>query len=127
MKIGLVKNEYGWERILEQEKALWELVNFDRNFDIYSIIILNSNDLSNDELKKINKYVTLGGSILTDTLSFKNMNKNLKIKPIYIRKIGGNSSIFRNIGTIRIERNGFIINQKRTNFLIYSLNYGKGF
>ena len=127
MKIGLVKNEYGWERILEQEKALWELVNFDRNFDIYSIIILNSNDLSNDELKKINKYVTLGGSILTDTLSFKNMNKNLKIKPIYIRKIGGNSSIFRNIGTIRIERNGFIINQKRTNFLIYSLKYGKGF
>ena len=41
--IGLVNREYGWERILEQEKVPWEIVNF-RDLNKYSLIILNSNN-----------------------------------------------------------------------------------
>ncbi len=124
MKIGLIKNEYGWERILEQEKTPWSLVNFNESFHDHSLIILNSRDLSIVKIEKIKKYLEDGGSLLTDTLSFKNLYQNVEIKPVYIRKIKGKGVFFRNIKNINIEKNGFTI--KNSN-IIHSLKCGRGF
>ena len=133
LKIGLVKREYGWERILEQEKVTWEIVNFNKDISIYSLLILNSNKISEVEINNIKSYLSKGGALLTDTLSFNLLDKTRKISKIYIRNIVGKGDLFRNIDKINIESWGWklknsnygLINEKFS--AIYTSRFGKGF
>src|SRR3989344_2045070 len=77
MTIGLVNKEYGWERILEQEKVPWEKISFN-DLKRYSLIILNSRNLNDNESNKIKSYLNNGGALLTDTLSFKKLYPNIE-------------------------------------------------
>ena len=123
MTIGLVNNEYGWERVLEQEKTPWEKISF-TDLSRYSLIILNSRNLNENESNKIKSYLNNCGALLTDTLSFKKLYPNLKILRIYIKNIKGKNELFRNINKINIEKFGYKIKDSKA---INSLKIGDGF
>ena len=130
--IGLVNREYGWERILEQEKVPWEIVNF-RDLNKYSLIILNSNNLSTLILDKVRNYLMNGGAVLTDALSLKKIDKNKIIKKIYIKNIRGSNNLFRNLNFINIEMFGYRIKEANVGKInekyraIYISKFGNGF
>src|SRR3989344_4739978 len=123
MTIGLVNKEYGWERILEQEKVTWEKISF-TDLSRYSLIILNSRNLNENESNKIKSYLNNCGALLTDTLSFKKLYPNLKILRIYIKNIKGKNELFRNINKINIEKFGYKIKDSKA---INSMKIGDGF
>src|SRR3989344_3791799 len=122
--IGLIKNEYGWKRILEQEKVPWENINLNKNIKGYSFLILNSRDLDENKINKIKSYLSKGGAMLTDTLSFKQLDKHRKISKVYIKNISGKDVLFRNINSINIEKIGYKI---KNSSIIYKSRFGKGF
>ena len=122
MLIGLIKEEYGWKRILEQEKVPWEIFNVNK-INKYSLIILNSRDLSIENLIKIKNYLENGGALLTDTLSFRKLSIK-EISKIYIKSIYGKGNLFRNINKLNIER--FCYKFKNSP-IIYNSRIGKGF
>src|SRR3989344_9191661 len=130
--IGLVNREYGCERILEQEKVPWEIVNF-RDLNKYSLIILNSNNLSTLILDKVRNYLMNGGAVLTDALSLKKIDKNKIIKKIYIKNIRGSNNLFRNLNFINIEMFGYRIKEANVGKInekyraIYISKFGNGF
>ncbi|MEK6834674.1 MAG: polysaccharide deacetylase family protein [Nanoarchaeota archaeon] len=132
MKIGLIRNEYGWERILEQEKVPWEIAKIN-NLSKYSLLILNSNKISEENKDNIKTYIVNGGALLTDALSFKVLDKNRKISKIYINSIYGEGDLFRNISKINIENYGYKIKKANIGKInnktgaIYSSRIGKGF
>src|SRR3989344_2045513 len=126
MRIGLLKKEYGWERVLNQEKASWEIVNFNHIHD-YSIFILNSLNISKDEIDKIKSYLKEGGALLTSTFALnKIMDHKKKIFKVYIKSLKGNGKLFRNIDKVNIYNYGYKI-RNSNNSLVYTLRFGKGF
>ncbi len=130
--IGLIKKEYGWERILEQEKTLWEIADFKKELDKYSLLIVNSQSLSSDEINKIKNYIVEGGAVLTDTLSFEKIKK-VRILKQHISYIDGKGKLFKNINRINIDRIGYLIKNANKGLInnkypaIYFSQYGKGF
>ncbi len=123
MTIGLVNKEYGWERVLEQEKTPWEKVKFNI-MDRYSLVILNSRNLNENEANKVKSYLNNGGALLTDTLSFKKLYPNKKISKTYIKNLKGKNVLFRNISKINIEKFGYKL---KDSGIISSLKVGNGF
>tara|TARA_Y100000034_G_C6907469_1_gene421596 strand:+ start:4180 stop:5742 length:1563 start_codon:yes stop_codon:yes gene_type:complete len=126
MKIGLVEQEYGFERILNQEKVPWETVNLDRNLKDYTLLILNSMNLSSSQATKIKSYVAKGGALLTDSLSLSKLFRNKKISKSYIKSVKGKGPLFRNIGFLNIEKEGYRI-KGSTPSGIYLSRFKKGF
>ncbi len=123
MKIGLLKNEHGWIRILEQEKIQYELVKF-KNLNKYALLVINSIFLEREELDKIKNYVNNGGVILTNSLFLKNLDKSKKISKIYVKSLYAKNELFRNIDRINLQI--FCYKIKNSN-LIYKSKFGKGF
>ena len=133
MKIGLVKREYGWGRILEQEKVPWKIVNLDEDINEYSLIILNFKEISDIHIKKLKLYLNNGGAILTDALLLKRVDKTKKINKIYINSLSGDGNLFRNVGVINIGTFGYKIKNANYGLInknynaIYAHRHGKGF
>ncbi|MAG47678.1 hypothetical protein CL617_03655 [archaeon] len=123
VKIGLIKNEYGWKRILEQEKTPWEIANLAK-INEYPFLILNSTKTSNTEKKQIKNYIKDGGIILTDLSSLNTIYKSKKISKVYIKSIKENNNLFKNIQKINIENYGYKLKNKEVK--IHKFKIGKG-
>ena len=133
MKIGLVKREYGWGRILEQEKVPWKIVNLDEDINEYSLIILNFKEISDIHIKKIKLYLNNGGAVLTDALLLNRIDKTEKVNKIYMNSLSGDGNLFRNVSVINIGTFGYKIKNANYGLInknynaIYVHRYGKGF
>lgn len=130
MKIGLFKKDYGFTRILNQEKTVWEIFKLNKIKE-YSLIIINSR-LGEDESAKIRRYIYDGGCVLTDAFGIKQLF-NKKISKTYITSISGKGKLFRNISSINIEDYGYKIKDANIGKInnkhpaIYLYKVGKGF
>jgi peptidoglycan/xylan/chitin deacetylase (PgdA/CDA1 family) len=124
-EIGLVKEELGWQQVLNQEGVNYELIPNLSNLERYGVVILSRHPVG-QEIPALLDHIDYGGSILTDFPGLKALNSEFKYRKSKFRYVVPTSgNIFNNVGVVDFGQKGFAL--PRTNKPgIYSENYGKG-
>ncbi len=116
--LGILKQDFGWQQILEQEGIIYNVLSNIAS-DYSAPIIINRN-LEKSEILIIQNYLKNGGAILTDFPNLAKITDNFDYKPTRISHLfSDNSDIFNNISVIDLHIKGYKGN-------IYQGNYGKG-
>ncbi len=119
--IGILKKDFGWSEILEQEGLLYEVLNIIPNDYHYPIIV--NRELRAEEIQKLKKMILDGLCILVEFPVLVQLSENQKYRFGRINYLFNDSSdIFNNIIAIDLYLSGYI-----TNPSVIQRRLGKGF
>lgn len=120
--LGIIKDEFGWRQVLEQEGLLFEVVTDFTNLTKYDAIILNDG-LDSKELGNLKDFLYAGGSILTDFPNMKALNNNFTYQRERVRYlIPEPNELFHSVGILDLETSGYNCPSGR----LFEETYGKG-
>jgi peptidoglycan/xylan/chitin deacetylase (PgdA/CDA1 family) len=119
--LGILKQEFGWQQILEQEGILYQVLSIFPSD--YSAPIIVNRQLDKSEIPAVQTFLKNGGAILTDFPNLASIIDNFDYKPSKISYLlNDDSDTFNNIAIIDLHLDGYKSKSK-----IYQNNYGKGF